>query len=68
MHHQWRHLNLPMRNLILKTETLTDGSYFINQRFYIILMCMIYFFTFAILFALYILYIITQNLIEKQSC
>ncbi len=26
MHHQWRHLNMPIRNLILNTGTLTDGS------------------------------------------
>ncbi len=25
MHHQWRHLNMPIRNLILNTGTLTDG-------------------------------------------
>ncbi len=41
MHHQWRHLNMPIRNLILNTATLTDGSKKItNEIFYIILMCM----------------------------
>ncbi len=42
---------MPIRNLILNTGTITDGSNFINERFYIILMCMIYFF--------YICYIIS---------
>ncbi len=28
MHHQWRHLNMPIRNLILNTGTLTGGSNF----------------------------------------
>ncbi len=28
MHHQWRHLNMPITNLILNTGTLTDGSHF----------------------------------------
>ncbi len=44
MHHQWRHLNMPIRNLILNTGTLTEGSNITNERFYIILMSMIYFF------------------------
>ncbi len=26
MHHQWRHLNMPVRNLILNTGTLNDES------------------------------------------
>ncbi len=37
--HQWRHLNMPVTNLILNTGTLTKGSYIINERFCIILMC-----------------------------
>ncbi len=40
MHHHWKHLNMPIRNLILNTGTLTERF----ERFYIIFMCMIYFF------------------------
>ncbi len=35
---------MPIRNLILNTGTLTEWSNIINENFYIILMCMIYFF------------------------
>ncbi len=39
MHHQWRHLNMPIRNLILNTGTLTDRSNF----FYIChIICIVY--------------------------
>ncbi len=58
--------NMPIRKLISNTGTFIDASNFISERFYIILMCTIYFFTFVILFVLYILHIITQDLIEKQ--
>ncbi len=58
---------MPIIKLILNTGTLDGESKFINKRFYIILMCMIYFFTFVILFVLHILYIITQDLIEKKT-
>ncbi len=57
MNHQWMHLNMLARNLVLNTGTLTDGSNFINERFYIILMCMIYFFYIChIICNLYIVY------------
>ncbi len=44
MHLQWRHLNMPITNLILNTGTLTEGSNISYEQFCIISMCMIYFF------------------------
>ncbi len=54
MHHQWRHLNMHIINLILNTETLAEGSNIIYENVCIILMCTIYFFfMFVILIVLY---------------
>ncbi len=33
MHHQWRNLNMPIRNLMFNTGTLAKGSNIIYERF-----------------------------------
>ncbi len=59
MHHQWRHLNMPIRNLILNTGTLTDRStVFTNEIFYIILMSMNDLFLLHLSYYLYCIYCI----------
>ncbi len=51
---------MPIRNLILNTGTLTpEGSNIINERFYIIVMCIIYFF--YICHIICIVYIVYNN-------
>ncbi len=34
--HQWRHLNIPIRNLILNTGTLTDRSNVLLMKYFIL--------------------------------
>ncbi len=44
MHHQWRHLHMPNRHVIVIRGTISEGSNISYEIFYINLMCMIYFF------------------------